>query len=84
MKEKDSTPSFQEISFSLVSTELYTTIQSEENPTKDYWDNMVTAKKQFGKGRSTISLKLKMSHQKKNGVSKKRVECNKIPKKLIQ
>ena len=45
LKDKDSIPSSQEISSSLVSTEVDPTIQSKEKLTQDCWDNMGKAQK---------------------------------------
>ena len=45
LKEKDSTPSSQAISSSLVSTEVDPTIQDKETLTNADWDNMGTSQK---------------------------------------
>ena len=47
LKNKESTPSYQDIASSLVATEVDLTIPSDADPTKSYWGNIVTAQRRY-------------------------------------
>ena len=65
MKDKYSIHSSQDISSSLVSTELDPTVQSEGEITKYDWGNMVTAQKmQYRKNKEEILIKIKNNNVK--------------------